>query len=458
MKSSELKKKYIEFFKKKGHKEIVNSSLIPENDPTVLFTTAGMHPLVPYLLGEKHPSGKRLVNVQKCIRTVDIDEVGDACHHTFFEMLGNWSVGDYWKKEAIEFTFEFLTEVLKIPVEKLGITVFGGDKKFPKMLKDDESVEIWESLKIPKERIVYLKGGVEEQEDNWWGPAGATGPCGPCTEMFYYVGGKVPKRFDAENKNWVEIGNDVLMEYNKTGKGFDKAKQQNIDFGGGVERLCAVINGLDDNYLIDTFKPLIEKIEKLSKKKYGKEGTENMRIIADHLKASCFILNENIEPSNVEQGYVLRRLIRRSIRHGRLLGINHRFCKDIIEEVFKVYEGDYKFDKKFILSQIEKEEEKFDRSLNQGTRVFEKEIKKGKKLDGKVAFVLFSSYGFPLEMTEELAKEKGIKINKEEFEKEFEKHRKLSRTATEGKFKSGLADHSEKTKKLHTATHLLLQA
>ena len=449
MESNELKKKYIEFFKKNNHKEIVNASLIPENDPTVLFTTAGMHPIVPFLSGEKHPLGKKLVNVQKCIRTGDIDEVGDEIHLTFFEMLGNWSLGDYFKDEAIEMSFEFLTKVLKIPVDKLGVSCFKGDKDAS---KDEDAAKKWQSLGIKKERIAFLP-----KEDNWWGPAGNTGPCGPDTEMFYYIGKKAPKEFDTKDKKWVEIWNDVFMQYNKNKNGvYEKLKNQNVDTGMGVERTTAILNGYDNVYEIDVLRPLIEKIQRLTKK----EGIKSQRIIADHLRASVFILNECIEPSNLEQGYVLRRLIRRSIRHGRLLEIKHRFCSEIVKEVFKVYKDQYNFDEKSILEQIMKEEERFDKSLNTGMRVFEKEIQnlKGNVLPGKVAFILFTSYGFPIEMTKEIAKEKHLKVDEKGFEKEFERHQELSRTATEGKFKSGLADHSQETTRLHTATHLLLQA
>ncbi|MAG45274.1 MAG: alanine--tRNA ligase [Nanoarchaeota archaeon] len=445
MESKELKKKYIEFFKKKGHKNIVNASLIPENDPTVLFTTAGMHPLVPFLLGEKHPQGKRLVNVQKCIRTSDIEEVGDDCHLTFFEMLGNWSLGDYFKEEMVEMSYEFLIDVLKLDKERIGISCFKGDKDAG---KDTVSAEKWGALGINKERIAFLP-----KSENWWESPGETGPCGPDSEMFFYIRKKVPKKFDVEDKNWVEIWNDVFMEYNKNQNGkYEKLKQQNVDTGMGVERTVAILNGYDNVYEIDTLKPLMDKVNKLSKK----NDVRSKRIVVDHLRAAVFILNEKVEPGNLEQGYVLRRLIRRAIRHGKLLGINHRFCKDVVDEVFKV--SDYKFNKKFILNEIKKEEEKFDRSLNQGMRIFEKESKGLKIVSGKLAFTLFASYGFPLEMTREMAKEKGLKVDEKGFEKAFEEHQKLSRTATAGRFKSGLADSSEMTTKLHTATHLLLQA
>jgi len=466
MNRKELIRNYIRFFKSKKHKGVPNVSLVPENDPTVLFTTAGMHPLVPYLLGQKHPLGKRLCNVQKCIRTTDIEEVGDAYHHTFFEMLGNWSLGDYWKKEAINFTFEFLTKVLKIPIGKLAITCFKGDKNSS---KDTESAKIWKSLGIPEERIAYLG------KDNWWGPAGETGPCGPSTEMFYWVGkNKAPKKFDAKNKKWVEIGNDVLMEYNKTKKGFEKAKQQNIDFGGGVERTVAVLNGLEDDYLTETFKPIIKKIEKLSGDKY--DGQRRMRIIADHIKASVFILADGVTPSNTEQGYVLRRLIRRAIRHGKRLRLEN-FTAKVAEPVFKIYD-DYKYlqkNKKQILDELEKEEKRFLLTFQKGLMIFNKKVMElvdRKKLptnkktpvgtiSGKDIFLLEQSYGFPLELTEEEVKDfrgGGLKLDIKGYKKEKKKHQKLSRTSRSGKFKSGLADNSQETTKLHTATHLLLAA
>jgi len=493
----QLIQEYINFFKSKNHKEALNASLIPENDPTVLFTTAGMHPLVPYLLGQEHPLGKRLVNNQKCIRTQDIEDVGDAFHHTFFEMLGNWSLGDYWKKEAIEYTFEFLTKILKIPKQKLAITCFRGDKN---VRKDTESAKIWESLGIPKERIAFLV------EDNWWGPAGKTGPCGPCTEMFYWKAkNKPPKKFNPKDENWVEIGNDVLMEYNKDATGYHPAKQKNIDFGGGTERLVTVLLGLEDDYLAPYFLPIIKKIEQLSKKKYGKnkEITRAMRIIADHIKAAVMILNEGIPPSNLEQGYVLRRLIRRSIRYAQNLNI--KSIVEISEPIFNIY-NDYNLNKDFIKNALKTEEEKFLATLKKGLKILEKIFKKKEPIDkkkfsklmknpnkalligrvfemkkykknysikqpkiskkeidgasikGKESFLLYQSYGFPLEMIDELAMAKGFLVDHHAFRTELKKHQKLSRTATQGKFKSGLADNSKQVKKLHTATHLLNQA
>ncbi len=472
----ELIKRYIEFFKSKKHKEIPNASLVPENDPTALFISAGMHPIVPYLLGEKHPLGKKLCNVQKCIRTTDIEEVGDTCHHTFLEMLGNWSLGDYWKKEAIEYSFEFLTKVLKISKEKLAVSCFKGNKNAP---KDTESAEIWESLGIPKERIAFLG-----KDDNWWGPAGKTGPCGPDTEMFYWKSNDkpAPKKFDSKNPNWVEIGNDVLMQYNKDEKGnYNQSKQKNVDFGGGAERIVAVLNGLEDNYLADMWLPIIKKIEHLSQKEYS-NYKKSIRIIADHIKASVFIIADGITPSNTEQGYVLRRLIRRAIRYGMFIDLKN-FTTKIAEPVFKIYD-DYKHlqkNKKQILDELKNEEKKFNLNLEKGMNVLKKEffnkaiggvdpenlpkgmvIKRNKlRINGEKVFYFYQSFGFPIELTQEIMKEWGVKFDKQtmkEAQEAFQKHQELSRTASAGKFKSGLADASEETTKLHTATHLLLAA
>lgn len=456
MKAKDLKKKYFEFFKGKKHKLINSASLIPEHDPTVLFTTAGMHPLVPYIMGEPHPQGKRLVDVQKCIRTGDIDEVGDPTHLTFFEMLGNWSLGDYWKKEAIEWSFEFLTSKkwLNLDKSKLYISVFSGDKDAP---KDGESVKIWKGLGIPKERIFYLP-----KEDNWWGPAGATGPCGPDSEMFYDTGKeKCSKKCQpgCSCGKYFEVWNNVFIQYNKTKEGkYTNLKQKTVDTGMGVERTAAMLQGKKNVYEIETFAPLMDKIKEESKE----QNIDSMRKIADHLKAATFILAENVAPSNLDQGYVLRRLIRKSIRHSRLLGIEQEnFTSEIAKIVIKIYEDDYpelNENKSFILSELEKEEKKFKKTLETGLRELNKLIVKGDKITGKDAFVLFSSYGFPLEMTQELAEEKGLKIDKKEFEKEFKKHQELSRKGAEKRFKGGLADSSKESKRLHTATHLLNEA
>lgn len=452
MQAQEIREKYLEFFKSKNHAIIPSASLIPENDPTTLFISAGMHPLVPYLMGEKHPQGNRLVNVQKCIRTIDIDEVGDAYHHTFFEMLGNWSLGDYFKKEAIEWSFEFLTKELNIPLKRLAFSVFKGDDDAP---LDKESIDIWKSLGVPEERIIQLG-----KDDNWWGPAGQTGPCGPDTEMFYWIDDnqEIPEKFNPENNRWVEIWNDVFMEYNKNKKGkYKPLKQKNVDTGMGLERTLAVLNRLDDDYQTELFINLINKIEELSGKKYkdSDEITKAMRIISDHIKAVTFIMGDNkgIIPSNLDQGYVVRRLTRRAIRYGRQLKINNNlWTKEIAQIVIDDYKKVYpelNKNKEFVLNNLDEEENKFKKTLERGLREFEK---------GTDAFTLFSTYGFPIEMTQELAKEKGIEIDLDKFKEQMKKHQKLSRTAASGKFKSGLADTSEETKKLHTAAHLLLAA
>ncbi len=449
----QLINKYLQFFSSKKHAIIPSSSLVPANDPTVLFTTAGMHPLVPYLLGQPHPLGKRLADVQKCIRTGDIEEVGDATHHTFFEMLGNWSLGDYWKKESIEWSFEFLTKVLKIPLEKLAVTIFEGDSHAP---RDTESEKIWLSLGVHKDRLVALG-----KEDNWWGPAGTTGPCGPDTEIFYWsASAPAPKKYDPKDKRWVEIWNNVFMEYERKNDGkYHKAKQRNVDTGMGVERTLAALNSLDDNYLTEAFLPIIKEIENISKKEYKIEMNKGeMRIIADHVRTATFILSERISPSNNGQGYVLRRLIRRAIRYGNSLKIKN-FLPQLSKIIIKQYQEypELKENESFILGELEKEEEKFTKTIESGIREFEK-LSKNKMITKEQAFLLYQSYGFPIELTEELAKENGIDLDKKGFEIEYQKHKELSRSSSAGMFKSGLADHSETTTRLHTATHLLNEA
>jgi alanyl-tRNA synthetase len=453
--SDELKRLYIDFFKQKNHKAIPNASLIPENDPTVLFTTAGMHPLVPFLLGQPHPLGKRLVNVQKCLRTDDIDEVGDAFHLSFFEMLGNWSLGDYFKKEAITWSLEFLTskDWLGIDKDRLYVTVFKGDDDAP---KDEESAKIWQELGIPKERIFYLS-----KKDNWWGPAGNTGPCGPDTEMFYDTGKGscgISCTPGCSCGKYNEIWNDVFMQYNKTADGrYEPIKQKNVDTGMGIERTIAVLQGKDNVYETEMFVPLVEKIRELAKE----ENERSVRIIADHSRAAAFILAERIVPKNVEHGYVLRRLIRRSIRHGKLLGIEDDFLGELLKIVIEMYSKDYphlKENEDFIISELEKEEKKFKKTLAKGLRKFEQISKNKSNIDGESAFLLFQSYGFPIEMTVEIGKEKGIEVDVHGFEEEFKKHQEVSRVGAEKKFSSGLADTSEQTVKLHTATHLLNEA
>lgn len=462
----------MEFFKEKGHAILPSAPLIPENDPTVLFTTAGMHPLVPFLLGEEHPAGKRLTSVQKCIRTGDIDEVGDNWHLTFFEMLGNWSLGDYFKEEAIKWSWEFLTGKNGLGLDKrnLAVSVFSGDSDAP---FDEEAEELWLDLGMPKERIARLG-----KEDNWWGPAGKTGPCGPDTEMFYWAGeGEAPEKFDPQDKNWVEIWNDVFMQYNKTAEGkYEPLAQKNIDTGMGLERTVGVLNGCKNIYETEMFAPIIAAIEKISGKKYkfkrGDLGFEempdcwvgdmrSMRIIADHVRAAAFILGDpvGVVPSNVGQGYILRRLIRRAVRHAKKLGVDikENVTTPLAEIVIDSYKEEYPElakGKDKILAELQKEEEKFEKTLEKGLKEFEKL----EKITGKDAFNLFATYGFPLELTEELARDKGIQVDIKEFEEEFRKHQELSRTASAGQFKGGLADSSDEVKRLHTAAHLMLAA
>lgn len=459
MTSNEIREKFLNFFKEKGHAVIPSASLVPENDPTALFISAGMHPLVPYLLGEKHPEGSRLVSIQKCIRTTDIEEVGNCCHHTFFEMLGNWSLGDYFKKEAIEWSWEFLTDKkwLGLEPERLAVSVFEGDKNAP---FDEDAFSLWRETGVPEKRIAKLG-----KKDNWWGPAGKTGPCGPDTEMFYWTDDKnpAPQKFDPENKKWVEVWNDVFMEYNKTAEGeYKKLKQKNVDTGMGLERTLAVVNSLDDNYATELFENSINKIEELSGKSYNnsEDTKKEMRIIADHIKAAVFIMGDDkgIAPSNLDQGYIARRLIRRAVRCGKKLGIvKTPWTKDVANVIVNDFGNIYpelEKNSKFIIQNLEEEENKFKQTLEKGLKKFNK--LDSKEISGKEAFDLFQTYGFPLEITEELAKEKEITVDKVGFQKEFEQHQELSRTATEGKFKSGLADNSEQTTKYHTATHLLL--
>lgn len=577
MLAKELEKKFIKFFIEKKHKEIPNAPLIPANDPTVLFTTAGMHPLVPFLLGQKHPLGKRLANVQKCLRTDDIDEVGDAFHLTFFEMLGNWSLGDYWKKEAIEWSYEFLTgkEWLGLDPKRIYVTVFAGDEDAP---RDEESARIWRSLGIPRERIFYMP-----KHDNWWGPAGQTGPCGPDTEMFYDTGKEKCSgacKPGCSCGKYTEIWNDVFMQYDKKAATFlvdgmsclydenfnmnkklleiilefpgekilvvdgfrekaaaivqpygiqafsqegitkkasrdffeklfeehgltpdecvyvDHAKeniegaqkagikktllfsekwpikdflqrnsfyfkpleQKNVDTGMGVERTAAVLQGKSTVFETELFFPMMQKIRSAAAQ--GNERSE--RIIADHMRAAVFVLAEGIAPSNAERGYVLRRLIRRSIRHAMQLNVKEKFMKELAEVVIENYKDEYKVlheKKDFILGELEKEEEKFLKTLEAGMKHFNKiTAQKIKTISGKDAFLLFQSYGFPLEMTQELAKENGIAVDVKGFQEEMKRHQELSRTATAGVFRSGLADSSETTTRLHTATHLLNEA
>jgi len=454
MQSNELKKKFLEFFKNKNHAVIPSSSLIPENDPAVLFTTAGMHPLVPYLLGQKHPSGKRLANCQKCLRTDDINEVGDSTHLTFFEMLGNWSLGNYFKEDAINYSYEFLTKHLKLDPKRLHVSCFKGDKDAP---KDKESEKIWLSLGISKKHIYFFG-----KKENWWGPAGKTGPCGPDTEMYYDTGKEkcsqdcMPGCYCGK---YVEIWNDVFMQYNKNNENkFLELKQKNVDTGMGLERTCMILQNKSSVFETDLFYDIIEKIKELGSKKDVKAE----RIIADHLRASVFILAEKIPPSNIEHGYVLRRLIRRAVRYGHLIGINNKFAKEIANVIIKIYKKDYdelEKNKEFILNELEVEEEKFERTLINGLKLLEKEIPKLKnKINKELVFNLFTTYGFPLEMIKEVANEYKLKVDEQGFDELFLKHQEISRRGAEARFKGGLADHSKEVIKMHTATHLLHQA
>lgn len=451
----ELKQKYLDFFKSKDHKIIEQASLIPENDNTVLFTTAGMHPLVPFLLGQPHPQGKRLADYQMCIRTTDIDEVGDSTHFSMFEMLGNWSLGDYFKKESIAYSYEFLTskEWLGLDKNRIAVTVFSGNKDIP---KDQESIDCWLEQGLPIERIAAI-------EDNWWGPAGTSGPCGPDTEIFYWKDNSkpAPKVFDPNDENWVEIWNNVLMEYNKTKDGkFEPLKQRNIDTGLGTERVTMILNGLDDAFKVGKIKEIYDFVSTLGT---DKTNTKAIKIITDHLRVSTFILGDSraVVPSNTDQGYILRRFIRRAIKFGKQIGIEGNFCSKVSEKIISLYKDEYtqlEIKKQFIIQELEKEENKFSTALTNGLKELNKFIEKSNNISGREAFLLYQSYGFPIEMIEEIAKEKQIAVDIEGFKEEEKKHQELSRVGAEQKFKGGLAEHTDITMKYHTATHLLNQA
>ena len=448
-----LKDLYINYFVSKGHKQIPSAPVVPENDASVLFNTAGMQPLIPYLMGMAHPYGTRLCDYQKCIRTNDLDEVGDTYHHTFFEMLGNWSLGDYFKKDAITYSFEFLTKVLNIPVERLGVTVFAGNDTIP---FDEESKSIWLSLGIPEERIAATS------EDNFW-IAGETGPCGPDSEMFYWRSDdEIPKVFDPEDKRWVEIWNDVFMQYEKKADGtVIELPKKNVDTGMGVERTTAILEGVNDNYASSVWRDVIEKIEEISGKSY-KDDYLSMRIIADHIRTSVFILGDDagVVPSNTDRGYILRRLIRRMIRHARKLNIdlNSDFEVTLAELIINKYSKYYEElskNKERIIAELTKEKVKFSKTLEKGLKVFEKETANLNKIDKDLAFKLYDTYGFPIELTCELAEEKNMEVDTEGFKEKFKEHQEKSRTASKGMFKGGLAGDSETETKYHTATHLL---
>lgn len=515
MHSKDLRRRFIDFFvKKHGHAEISGASLVPENDPTVLFTTAGMHPLVPYLMGEAHPSGRRLVDAQKCVRTDDIDEVGDATHLTFFEMMGNWSLGerDYFKKEAIEWSYEFLTTKVSeggigLDPNKLCVSCFEGDKDAP---KDEEAAGVWESLgfvrnseaKNGQKRRIFFYG----KKENWWGPAGQTGPCGPDTEMFYYTGdatdpyeagGPASAGRPAENNKWVEIWNDVFMQYNKTSEGtFIPLKQQNVDTGLGLERVTAILQNAPTIFETDLFAPVMKLLAELVGKplsEFSEDETLSSRIVADHLRAATFVLADPraVRPSNTDQGYVLRRLIRRAVRHGMKLGISGFFTvkvADVLITIYKEVYGELARNFDFIRAELQKEEDKFHSTLEQGLKEINKlmekkereiekmntllEVKDGQKIkeselytnviSGEEAFYIYETYGFPLEMIEEETRKRGFPVSKKEFQDAFQNafkaHQEKSRAGATQKFHGGLADSHEETVKLHTATHLLHQA
>lgn len=450
-----LKDLYIDFFVSKRHVFIPSAPVVPENDPSVLFNTAGMQPLVPYLKGEKHPLGTRLCDYQKCIRTNDLDNIGDTYHHTFFEMLGNWSLGDYFKKEAITWSFEFLTKVLNIPVERLGVTVFAGNDDIE---EDKTSYEIWKSLGINEKRIAKTK------DDNFW-IAGETGPCGPDSEMFYFRSDdEIPEVFDPEDDRWVEIWNDVFMEFYKDENGvISELPKKNVDTGMGVERTTAILEGVNDNYTSSIWKDVIEKIEEISSLPY--EGNEKpMRIIADHIRTSVFILADYafIKPSNTDQGYILRRLIRRTIRYAKMLNIDidsnfEEILANLIIDKYKKYYKELEENRNIVLEELKKEKIKFNKTLSKGLKEFDKMVSslQDNKLNKDLAFKLYDTYGFPIELTLELAKEQNIEVDVDGFYEKFKAHQELSRKSSSGKFKGGLSNNSEIETKYHTATHLL---
>ena len=450
-----VRDEFIKYFVKNGHKQIPSAPIVPENDPTVLFNTAGMQPLVPYLMGEKHPYGNRLCDYQKCVRLTDLDEIGDKTHHTFFEMLGNWSLGDYFKKESINYSFEFLTKVLNIPLERLAVTVFAGDDKIP---LDEATAGYWKSHGISEDRIAYLG-----RDNNFW-IAGDSGPCGGDTEIFYFRSNdEIPKKFDPNDERWVEIWNNVFMEFYQDKDGnITELKQKNVDTGMGLERIVAVLEGTDDNYKTSIWSDVIHKLEDISNLSY--EGNEKaMRIIADHIRTSVFISADpaSIKPSNTDQGYILRRLIRRYIRQARKLGIDINSDFDlelalIIMDKYEKYYSELKDNRDAVLEVLSLEKKKFARTLEKGLREFEKLVGNDTKIIGKdVAFKLYDTYGFPIELTLEEAKDRGMIVDVDGFYDKFREHQEKSRTASKGKFKGGLSGDGEIETKYHTATHLL---
>jgi alanyl-tRNA synthetase len=460
MDSANLRNLYLHYFEALGHQKIPSAPLLPENDPTVLFTTAGMHPLVPYLLGEPHPLGKRLVNYQKCIRTNDIDEVGDSSHLTFFEMLGNWSLGDYFKEDSLAWSYDFLVHVLGIDPGRLAVTVFGGDQDAP---RDEVAAAVWRKLGIPENRIFYLT-----KADNWWGPAGITGPCGPDSEIFFDTGRPFHNgcRPGCACGKWFEIWNNVFMEYNRTGEGhYIRLGQRNVDTGMGVERTVAALNGMDDIFRVETISPLVSAVELLSGRVYD-ENPAPFRIIADHVRAAVFAIADGAQPSNVEAGYVVRRMLRRAIRQGRELGIQKNFCgwlaNSVVETLGDIYPN-LVSRADSIYAALDEEETKFKLALERGLRQYQKLADRlrqsGEKVvTGEQAFDLYETHGFPLELTVELADEMGLAVDREGFSTAHMAHQERSRQSAASSFKGGLADHAVQTTRLHTATHLLHQA
>ncbi len=460
--ASQLRKAYIEFFKKHDHAEIGSAPLVPENDPTVLFTTAGMHPLVPFLLGQQHPAGNRLVNCQKCIRTGDIEDVGDTTHLTFFEMLGNWSLGDYFKEEAIAYSFEFLTSELNIPLSRLWISCFAGDEDAP---RDDEAASVWRRLGVPEEKIVFL-----DKTHNWWGPAGQTGPCGPDTEMFVEL--DQPPCGPACDVTcgcgkYVEIWNDVFMQYNKNEHGdYEPMERKNVDTGMGLERVTAVLQGRSSCYETELFAGFFQCLSELIKQS-DPAADPGGRMVADHIRAATFLLGDGVKPGNIDQGYVLRRLIRRAVRRISQFGVKEvatpRLARVFIDEYSQAY-PELSSRAEMIAEELRLEEEQFAEALQRGIREFNKLVEKfpadlkNKVISGRKAFFLYETYGFPLELTEEMAHEQGLAVDREGFEKAYRKHQEQSRSGAEKRFKGGLADQSAKTTRLHTATHLLHEA
>jgi alanyl-tRNA synthetase len=460
MNAKELRERYIRFFEERGHRRIPSAPLMPENDPTVLFTTAGMHPLVPFLLGEPHPQGQRLVNFQKCIRTNDIEEVGDPSHLTFFEMLGNWSFGDYFKVDSLSWSYAFLIRELGIDPERLAVTVFAGDADAP---RDEEAAEIWLELGIPPERIFFLP-----KSDNWWGPAGATGPCGPDSEIFFDTGQPDHPgcRPGCNCGKWLEIWNNVFMEYNKRADGsYEKLPRPNVDTGMGVERTVAALQGKGDVFTIDTLAPLVTAVEQISGHEYN-QNLPAFRVITDHVRAATFAIADGALPSNVEAGYVTRRLIRRAVRYGRELGIQENFCASLADSVVDLFGDIYPnlvSQREVIGAALDQEETKFKRTLERGLKQVHRVIETvqsagGTQIDGAQAFDLFETFGFPLALTVELAKEQGLSVDETAFAEAYERHRTRSRHALEQKFKGGLADNAAQTTRLHTAAHLLQEA